>query len=133
MLAQTEHLDVPNNDHLLVIFRKDGVVDHIHQTFFVAFRHPHESFGIAFRCPPQTFTVRIFTDALQYCPDCGRKDGEVLGFLFRSRMQPFLGIFRYILFSACILRKDVEGESPAHPKPSSSAIPPCIDKPSVPL
>lgn len=50
VFTQTENIYIPHNHHLIMIFGKDSIVNHIHQSLFIPLGHPHEGFGISFRC-----------------------------------------------------------------------------------
>lgn len=71
MLAQTEHIDIPHNDHFVVIFSKDGIVDCVDQSLLVAFRHPQERFGVPFWGTLETLSVWILTDTFEHSADGG--------------------------------------------------------------
>lgn len=71
MLAQTEDIDIPDNDHLVVILGKDGVVDRIDQSLLVTFRHPQESLGVSFGSTFETLSIWVFADTFEDRTDGG--------------------------------------------------------------
>lgn len=79
MLTQTKHVDISHDDHLVMIFRKHGIVNDICQPVLVPFGHPHQSLGVSFRCTLETFPVGVFADALQHGAD-GLREYEEVGF-----------------------------------------------------
>lgn len=86
MLAKTKHIDVSDNDHLVVILGKDGIVDSIDQSLLITFRHPQERFGVSFRSTFETFSIWIFADTLQDSAYGLAQFVLILGFLVWGRV-----------------------------------------------
>jgi hypothetical protein len=93
MLAQTKHVDVPHNNHLVVVFRKHRVIDHIHQPLLVPLGHPHERLGVPLGRALQALAVRVLADALEDGAQGGREDGEVGGGLGGGKVEALFGQF----------------------------------------
>jgi hypothetical protein len=67
MLAKTEDIDIPYDDHLVVILGKDSIIDRIDQSLLVTLRHPQEGFGITFRGTFETLSIWVFADTFKDC------------------------------------------------------------------
>lgn len=81
MFAQAENVDIPDNDHFVVILRKHRIIDNICQTLFVAFGHPHEGLGVPLWRAQQALSCGVLAYTLQDRPDRAGQDLEVrLGF-----------------------------------------------------
>jgi len=88
VLTQTGDIDFADENHLVVIFSEDGVVDDIWrggneklrdkagfgqmmscgftcETFFVSPRHPHDGLGVPLRRLEEAFAVGVFADTFE--------------------------------------------------------------------
>ena len=118
VLAQGEDVNVSHDDHLVVVFRKHRIVDHVNQPLLVPLSHPQQRLRIPLRRPLQTLSVRVFADAFENRPKRVRQDGQVVFSLLGRGVEAFDGVL------SCRQVQSDLSDSPAHPKPSSSAIPP---------
>jgi len=93
VLTKTVNGYFPNEDHFVVIFRENCVVDNVFQAFFVPASHPHESFCVTLGCFLEAFSVRILTQTFEYGADCGGKPFFPFELLSRGGIQSMEGRF----------------------------------------
>jgi hypothetical protein len=65
MFAETEDLDIFDNDKLVVIFVEDSAIDEISHVLFVAFCEVHESFRVSLGGLAKSFSLGIFADTFE--------------------------------------------------------------------
>lgn len=92
VLAETEHVDVTHDDHLVVVFGKDRIVDHVNQSLLVPFRHPQESLGVSLGRSEQALSIRVLAYALEDGADSAGQDLDVGYLLFRRGVEAALGV-----------------------------------------
>ncbi len=97
MLAQTKHIDIPNNHHLLMILREHRIIDDIHQTLLVPLGHPHQGFGISCGSPEETFAIGVFADTFEDGTDSRGKGSEIGGLFGWTGVKAELRRFGYTL------------------------------------
>lgn len=87
MLAKTKYLNIPHDNHLIVVFRKDCIVDYIYKPLLVTLSHPQQSLGISFWGTLQSFPVRVFTNAFKHGSKSRGEELHVGGLLFGGGVQ----------------------------------------------
>jgi hypothetical protein len=83
VLAQRVHLDILDNDQLIMIFVEDRAVDQIPHVLLIPLREIEHRLRVPLRCLAQALPVRIFPDTLQ-----NRLDGS------RQLLDALVGLFR---------------------------------------
>ena len=91
MLAKAENIDVSDNDHLVVVLGKDGVVDDVDEPVLVALGHPHERLGVPLGRAQQALAVRVLADALQHGAQRLREHEQVGFGLGGGKVEALLG------------------------------------------
>lgn len=89
MFAEGEHLNVLDNDQLIVVLMENCSIDKISDIFFVAFGEVEHGLGISLGGPPQTFSFRVLSNAFEYGSYSTCKFLNALFGLFRGRLQSF--------------------------------------------
>lgn len=87
MLAKTKHLDIPDDNHLIVVLGKDSIVDHIHKPLLITLGHPQQGLGISLWGALQSFPVRVLADAFKHGSESRSEELHVGGLLFGSGVQ----------------------------------------------
>lgn len=70
MFAHAEDLNVLDNDHFVMSFVEDGIIDNIFHVLLVAFGEEEHSFRIARRSVQDTLSVWVFAYAFEDGPHC---------------------------------------------------------------
>lgn len=65
VLAERKHLNIFDDDQLIVVFVEDCTIDEIAHILFIAFGEEHQGLGISLRRPADPLAVRVFTNALE--------------------------------------------------------------------
>lgn len=82
VFTEREHLNVFDNDQLVVIFMEDCTIDEISHIFFIAFGKEHQRLGITLGGLADPLPLRILADAFENSPDGTRQSFQPLfGFL----------------------------------------------------
>lgn len=105
VLAETEDLNVLDDDQLVVIFVKDGAVNDVSQVLLVTLCEVHHGFCIAFRSAMETFSFGILADAFKECTDGARQLFLASGRLFGRGFESFARA------STCVLVRNLKAES----------------------
>ena len=91
VLAKRENIDILDDHQLIVIFVEDRTVHQVPHVLLVALGEVKHGLGISHGSFPETLTLRIFSDALEDCPDCSRKLVETFFGLLRGGLFPLSG------------------------------------------
>ena len=65
MLAERENVDIPHDNHFLVVFFEHGLVEDVAQLLLVSFGHVEQSLCVSLWGLEQTFPHGILADALK--------------------------------------------------------------------
>jgi hypothetical protein len=95
VLAKTEHVDIPDDDHLFVVLREHRIVDDVHEPLLVSLCHPHEGLGVSLGRAQKPLPIGILADTLEDGADGEGELGEVLLLLRRGEVEAFLGGLGY--------------------------------------
>lgn len=87
VLAKTKHLDIPHDNHLIVVLGKDRIVDHIYKPLLVTLGHPQQGLGISLWGALQSFPVRVLANAFKHGSESRGEELHVGGLLFGSGVQ----------------------------------------------
>lgn len=87
MFAETEDLNIFDDDQLIVSLVEDRIIHDILYILLISLRKEQHSFGVSFRRTQESLTIRIFADAFE-----DRSDGA------SELLQPCLGLFGSLFF-----------------------------------
>lgn len=79
VLAQREHLDILDDNQLIVIFMENSTVDEIPNILLVSLCEVKHSLGVSLGRLPQSFSLRVLSDAFQ---NSSHSTGQLLDALF---------------------------------------------------
>jgi len=93
VLTKTVDGYFPDEDHFVVIFSEDCIVDNVFQAFFVTVGPPHESFRVTFGSFFEAFSVWILTQTFENGANCAGEPLFPFEHLGRSGIQSKEGGF----------------------------------------
>jgi hypothetical protein len=65
VLAETEELDILDNDHLVVTFAEDCSINDVFNAVLVALGEGQQCLGVTRGCVEQSFAIRVFANTLE--------------------------------------------------------------------
>lgn len=87
MFAEGKHLNILNNNQLIMVLMENCSINKIPDIFFVAFGEVEHSLGISLRGLPQALSLWVLSNAFKYSSYSTCKFLNALFSLLRSRFQ----------------------------------------------